>query len=238
MKRSSHQLISTFVSYKTLRNKFFSNATLTTPQFQSTSKRINKEKLIEAYANSKIICESYEAKELVDPKGVFTNNEIDLKEIQVYGFDYDYTLAYYNVSLYKLLFDLARDSLVEHFKYPLGLKDLEYIHTFPIRGLHLDKRKGWLMKIDSYHNIQMGKKVNGIHLILSHNKCIALYVGDISEFNEKFSFLALFSFKLKSSEDWLTSHNFIILLILDTSHPLIIFRLIVLRRRKFDSINS
>jgi hypothetical protein len=156
MKRSSQQLISTYTFQKLLRNNFFSNATLTTPQFQSTSKRINKEKLIDAYAKSKLVCDNYEANAFVDPKGVFTNNEIDLKEIQVYGFDYDYTLAYYNVSLYKLLFDLARDSLVEHFKYPSELKKLEYIHTFPIRGLHLDKRKGWLMKIDSYHNIQMG----------------------------------------------------------------------------------
>ena len=147
---------------KLLRNTFFSNSTLTTP-FESTAKKINKEKLLAAYNQCKKVCETLEPKELVDPKGVFSNNEIDLKEIQVYGFDYDYTLAYYNVSLYKLLFDLARDTLVEHFKYPNALKKLEYMHQFPIRGLHLDKRKGWLMKIDSYHNIQMGTVYHGLN---------------------------------------------------------------------------
>lgn len=144
--------------YNSLRNKYL-NSSIITP---STNKRINREKLIEAYSQAKLICESLEPTEVVDPKSVFTNNEIDLKEIKVYGFDYDYTLANYNVSLYKLLFDLARDSLLLNFKYPNGLKDLEYMHDFPIRGLHLDKRKGWLMKIDSYHNIQMGTVYHGM----------------------------------------------------------------------------
>ena len=27
------------------------------------------------------------------------------------------------------------------------------------RGLHLDIKRGWLMKVDSYHNIQIYRKV-------------------------------------------------------------------------------
>jgi len=143
------------------KRNFFSNKKLTTP-FVTTNKGINKEQLIELYQKSKLLCANFKPNEMIDPKGVFANNEIDLKDIQVYGFDYDYTLAYYNISLYKLLFGLARDSLVDIQRYPNALKKLEYLHEFPIRGLHLDKRKGWLMKIDSYHNIQMGTVYHGL----------------------------------------------------------------------------
>lgn len=92
----------------------------------------------------------------ISTKQVFSNNEIDLNEIDIYGFDYDYTLACYNTNLYTLIFNLAKDLLVQKYNYPKEIKDLQYLHEFPIRGLHFDKRNGWLMKIDSYHNIQLG----------------------------------------------------------------------------------
>jgi HAD superfamily 5'-nucleotidase-like hydrolase len=111
----------------------------------------------------------------VDPKGVFCNNEIDLSEIQVYGFDYDYTLAYYNQSLYQLIFNLARDSLVHTHKYPSEIHDLEYLPHFPIRGLHLDIKKGWLMKVDSYHNIQLGTVHYGMNAV--DNEVVLKYYG-------------------------------------------------------------
>lgn len=52
----------------------------------------------------------------VNKTAVFACNELDLEEIQVYGFDYDYTLANYKKSLHYLLYDLARDMLVEKYK--------------------------------------------------------------------------------------------------------------------------
>jgi hypothetical protein len=54
---------------------------------------VKKNQLIEAYENNKLVCQAFEPKELINPKGVFANNEIDLKNIQIYGFDYDYTLG-------------------------------------------------------------------------------------------------------------------------------------------------
>ena len=136
---------------------------LSSEPFGNNYSNVKKSKLISLYHKYKSICGNFEPVELTNPKGVFANNEIDLKEIQVYGFDYDYTLAYYNVSLYQLIFNLARDSLIENQKYPNDLKHLEYLPHFPIRGLHLDKRKGWLMKIDSYHNIQMSTVYHGMN---------------------------------------------------------------------------
>jgi 5'' nucleotidase family. len=47
---------------------------------------------------------------------VFACNELDLKEINVYGFDYDYTLAVYKPAMDYLLYDLGRNLLISKFK--------------------------------------------------------------------------------------------------------------------------
>lgn len=52
----------------------------------------------------------------MNPKGVFACNELDLKEVQVYGFDYDYTLACYKPSMDYLLYSLGRDMLIQKYK--------------------------------------------------------------------------------------------------------------------------
>jgi len=57
----------------------------------------------------------------VNPKGVFACNELDLKEVQVYGFDYDYTLACYKPSMDHLLYSLGRDMLIENYKVSIVL---------------------------------------------------------------------------------------------------------------------
>lgn len=52
----------------------------------------------------------------MNPKGVFACNELDLKEVKVYGFDYDYTLAVYKPSLDLLLYKLGMEALISKFK--------------------------------------------------------------------------------------------------------------------------
>ncbi|KAF7495408.1 5'-nucleotidase domain-containing protein 3 [Sarcoptes scabiei] len=74
----------------------------------------------------------------VDPKGVFTNNEIDMSEIDIFGFDYDYTLACYKETLDYLIYELGRDVLITKYQYPKDIENLEYIPDFAIRGLHYD----------------------------------------------------------------------------------------------------
>ena len=54
-----------------------------------------------------------------DPTAVYANNELDLNEIEVYGFDYDYTLASYKQSLHFLIYQLGRDALVRDQKVSL-----------------------------------------------------------------------------------------------------------------------
>lgn len=40
------------------------------------------------------------------------NRNIRLDHIQVYGFDYDYTLAHYSANLQSLIYDLAKEYMV------------------------------------------------------------------------------------------------------------------------------
>lgn len=53
---------------------------------------------------------------LLNPAAIYANNEISLHDVEVYGFDYDYTLAQYADSLHPEIFSAARDILIEHYK--------------------------------------------------------------------------------------------------------------------------
>lgn len=48
----------------------------------------------------------------VNPDTIFANNQMSLRDIEIYGFDYDYTLAFYSSQLHTLIFNIARDILV------------------------------------------------------------------------------------------------------------------------------
>ncbi|KAH9391480.1 5'-nucleotidase domain-containing protein 3 [Tyrophagus putrescentiae] len=98
----------------------------------------------------------------VDPQGVFANNELDMSEIDIFGFDYDYTLACYKESLHYLIYDLGREQLINKYQYPKELENFDYIPDFAIRGLHYDVETGFLMKIDTFHQIQLGSVYRGL----------------------------------------------------------------------------
>lgn len=44
--------------------------------------------------------------------GIYVNKNLKLEDIQVYGFDYDYTLAHYSSNLQTLIYELAKEHLV------------------------------------------------------------------------------------------------------------------------------
>ncbi|CAF0927428.1 unnamed protein product [Didymodactylos carnosus] len=101
--------------------------------------------------------------QLMSPKAVFANNELNLSDIKIYGFDFDYTLARYKPTLHSLIYDHAKKYLVDRLRYPDDLLKLEFMPGLGARGLHLDIARGWLMKIDSYHNIQLGTVYHGLN---------------------------------------------------------------------------
>ncbi|XP_027331912.1 5'-nucleotidase domain-containing protein DDB_G0275467 isoform X5 [Abrus precatorius] len=90
----------------------------------------------------------------MNPKDIYVNKNLRLDNLQVYGFDYDYTLAHYSSDLQTLIYDLAKEYMVNEFRYPDICMSFKYDPTFPIRGLYYDKLKGCLMKLDFFGSIE------------------------------------------------------------------------------------
>ncbi|XP_011504447.1 PREDICTED: 5'-nucleotidase domain-containing protein 3 [Ceratosolen solmsi marchali] len=125
--------------------------------------QVSKDKMRRSYVKMREKCKSKKLPQDVNPRGVFACNELDLREVQVYGFDYDYTLACYKPSMDYLLYNLGRDMLIKKYKYPEKIADLEYREDFAVRGLHYDIEKGLLLKLDSFLQIQLGAVYQGLH---------------------------------------------------------------------------
>ncbi|CAM6125583.1 unnamed protein product [Calypogeia fissa] len=90
----------------------------------------------------------------MDPNGVYTNYNLRLDQIKVYGFDYDFTLAHYTEALQPLIYDLAKKHLVSEYRYPESCLNFKYDPDFPIRGLYYDKKHGNLLKLDFFHSVE------------------------------------------------------------------------------------
>ncbi|EPS63152.1 hypothetical protein M569_11635, partial [Genlisea aurea] len=91
---------------------------------------------------------------LRNPEGVYVNKNLKLEDIRVYGFDYDYTLAHYTANVQSLIYDLAKEFLVDELRYPETISESKYDNSFPIRGLCYDKFKGCLLKLDFFGSIE------------------------------------------------------------------------------------
>ncbi|XP_063679922.1 5'-nucleotidase domain-containing protein 3-like [Bolinopsis microptera] len=89
----------------------------------------------------------------LDPSQVFTNSELRLTDIEVIGFDYDYTLAPYNGALEGTIFNMIIEGLVSSRHYPPEISQLNYNPDFLARGVHFDILTGVFMKVDAYHRI-------------------------------------------------------------------------------------
>ena len=97
----------------------------------------------------------------IETFGVFCNDRIDMGEVEVYGFDYDYTLASYKKGVEYLIHDIAKEHLVKKYGYPEDIGRVVYDPCFAIRGLHYDVEKGLFLKVDSAHQIQLGTVYRG-----------------------------------------------------------------------------
>ncbi|XP_037441476.1 5'-nucleotidase domain-containing protein DDB_G0275467-like [Triticum dicoccoides] len=90
----------------------------------------------------------------MNPQGIYVNKNVKLDDLQVYGFDYDYTLSHYSDHLQCLIYDLAKKHLVNELKYPESCLQYDYDSSFPVRGLYYDKLKGCLLKLDFFGSIE------------------------------------------------------------------------------------
>ncbi len=94
---------------------------------------------------------------------IFVNRNLRMTNIELLGFDMDYTLAiYHQRRIEELSYAMTLERLVAAYGYPSTISSITYDHQFVIRGLFVDKANGNLMKIDrfgvvgrAYHGRQM-----------------------------------------------------------------------------------
>ncbi|KAB0396966.1 hypothetical protein E2I00_009326 [Balaenoptera physalus] len=102
---------------------------------------------------------------LLNPDAIFSNNDRSLSDIEIYSFDYDYTLVFYSKHLHTLIFNAARDLPINEHRYPMEIRKYEYDPIFAIRGLHYDVQRSVLMKISAFHYIQLGTVYRGLSVV-------------------------------------------------------------------------
>ena len=85
------------------------------------------------------------------PSGIYVNRNLKLDQVQMVGFDMDYTLALYHQDKMEELSVLATlHKLVVNKGYPEQIRQLKYDPTLAIRGLMVDQQLGNVFKPDRY----------------------------------------------------------------------------------------
>jgi 5'-nucleotidase len=93
----------------------------------------------------------------IEPRDrVFVNRDLNLAKIDWLGFDMDYTLAvYHQQALDELSVELTVERMIDR-GYPRYLRNIRYDTRFPIRGLHVDKRFGNVLKMNRFKAVYKG----------------------------------------------------------------------------------
>ncbi|MDB4967491.1 MAG: superfamily [Myxococcales bacterium] len=85
---------------------------------------------------------------------IFVNRNLRMDEIDVIGFDMDYTLAlYHQRNLEALSIQCTLDKLVSKRGYPEEIRKLDFDPAFAVRGLVVDRRFGNIFKADRYGHV-------------------------------------------------------------------------------------
>src|SRR4051794_8347766 len=82
---------------------------------------------------------------------VYANRNLNLSQIELVGFDMDYTLALYNQpKIEELSIHATLDKLVSNKGYPAAIQGLRYDPALGIRGIVIDRPNGNVFKPDRY----------------------------------------------------------------------------------------
>ena len=112
---------------------------------------------------TKIQCSTHGSARLAINDSVYANNYVNFENIDVIGFDLDYTLVTYTVELQRLIYNLARELLVSTYGFPIELRSISFDPNFAIRGLSVDKTNGTICKLSHLQRVSsksayIGKK--------------------------------------------------------------------------------
>lgn len=82
---------------------------------------------------------------------VFCNRNLRMDQIEMIGFDMDYTVArYHQDRLEQLSIELTLNKLIDQHGYPAELRGLRYDPAWAIRGLMVDRQLGHVLKMDRH----------------------------------------------------------------------------------------
>jgi len=85
---------------------------------------------------------------------IFVNRNLRMDEIDLIGFDMDYTLAlYHQRNLEALSIQCTLDKLIAKRGYPEEIRGLDFDPSFAVRGLVVDRRYGNIFKADRYGHV-------------------------------------------------------------------------------------
>jgi HAD superfamily 5'-nucleotidase-like hydrolase len=85
---------------------------------------------------------------------IFVNRNLRMDEIDLIGFDMDYTLAlYHQRNLETLSINCTLDKLIAKRGYPEEIRTLDFDPAFAVRGLVVDRRFGNIFKADRYGHV-------------------------------------------------------------------------------------
>ena len=107
---------------------------------------------------------------------VFPNTDVNMKSLNVIGFDYDFTLVHYTDDIHYFIYRTARDYMIDHMRYPEEFRNSDYDPDFAIRGLVFDAKRGFLLKLNYLNNISKGNCYKGKTLV-SNEDVINIYNG-------------------------------------------------------------
>jgi 5'-nucleotidase len=92
---------------------------------------------------------------------IFVNRNLRMANVELVGFDMDYTLAIYHMRrIEELSFEMTLTRLIAHFGYPETVRSVQYSHPFVMRGLVVDKKNGNLIKMDRFGHV--GRAYHGL----------------------------------------------------------------------------
>ncbi len=85
---------------------------------------------------------------------VFVNRSLAMSRVDMVGFDMDYTVAiYHHRQIEALSYQMTVAKLIEAHGYPAALSTLAYDPTAIIRGVFIDKRRGNVLKMDRFGQV-------------------------------------------------------------------------------------
>jgi HAD superfamily 5'-nucleotidase-like hydrolase len=89
---------------------------------------------------------------------IFCNRSLNMANIAAVGFDMDYTLAMYKPETFETLaYAETKKKLVDVYGYPRSVLELEYDHTYMVRGLVVDKKRGNVLKMDRHKYVKVAR---------------------------------------------------------------------------------